>query len=501
MRCLTLAEHLRERGAGVRFVCRAHRGNLIELLRERHHAVAILPAPPRATDAASDGDYAAWLGVSQEKDTEETLAALQGAKPDWLVVDHYALDAAWERSMRPHASRILVIDDLANRSHDCDVLLNQNFSNRGPERYGGRVPDRCRLLLGPRHALLRPEFARCRQSRQNRDGRVRRIFIFLGGTDPGGVTGLALDALSDPEFAALEADVVVGANNAHRQFLETKASNRPRTRLYGPTTKLADLMARADLAIGAGGGTTWERLCLGLPSVVVSIAENQVPACEALAEGRLIRYLGADSDVSVAAIREELRTLIGSPEPLAQLAIRGQMAVDGRGAARVAECLDPTPPDRLSLRPANEDDARIYFYWVNDPEVRRQSLRPEPIDWPRHQEWFAGKLATEQSRLFVLEAGDLPVGQIRFDREGAETRIDYSIDSLFRGHGWATRLLALGVQEMSYGPTMIFRADVKESNPASSAVFRKLGFAESGSPAGAGIRVFRLEAASRRQEA
>lgn len=501
MRCMTLAELLRERGTEASFVCRAHHGNLIELLRNRGFSVAILPAPAHATDRADDEDYAAWLGVSQAEDADQTTAALEGNRPDWLVADHYSLDAAWEKSMRPNASRILVIDDLPNRVHDCDVLLNQNYSSRGPERYAGRIPDGCRLLLGPRYALLRPEFARHAGPVAPSARIVRRIFVFLGGTDQGDVTGLALDALSDAEFAALEVDVVVGANNPHRESLKAKASKRPDTRLHEPATKLAELMVDADVAIGAGGGTTWERLCLGVPSLVASIAANQVPACEALSDDRMIRYLGADTNLTAAAIGAALRALIESPGALTELAERGRQAVDGHGARRVAEFLDPTLPARLQLRPAADRDSHLYLGWVNDAEVRRQSLRSEPIPWARHRDWFAGKLASAQSRLYVMEARELPVGQIRFDRDGVETRIDYSIDPLFRGRGWAVRLVELGLHEMNRDPATTFRADVKESNPASRTVFAKLGFAESGSRSGDGVRVFRLSSAALRRKA
>ncbi len=500
MRCLTLAEHLRKRGAEARFICRAHRGHLIELLRGRNFDVAVLPAPARVTDTADDEDYAAWLGVSAAEDAEQTAEALAVAKPDWLVVDHYSLDAAWERSMRPHASRTLAIDDLANRAHDCDVLLNQKHSISGMKRYAGRVPDGCRLLLGPRYALLRPEFVRHRRFQAAGRHPVRRIFIFLGGTDPGDVTGLALEALSDARFAAIAVDVVVGANNPHRESLLAKVSTRANTRLHEPTEQVAELMADADIAVGAGGGTTWERLCLGVPSVVVSIAANQVPGCEALSRTGLIKYLGADKDLTVTAMRDALGSLLASPAVLAELAERGQAAVDGLGAPRVGEYLDPTPRARLKLRPAAERDAPLYYHWVNDPEVRRQSLHAESIVWEQHRAWFAAKLAAVPSRLFVLEAGELPVGQIRFDVEGNETRIDYSIDPLFRGRGWGSRLLELGLREMDRGPATTIRADVKESNPASSAVFARLGFEESSSR-GSGIRVYRLKSSGRRREA
>jgi len=494
MRCLTLADRLHDRGADIRFVCREQDGNLNNLLRDRKMPVAVLPAPKRVSEAVGANDYGAWLGVAQEVDAIQTIEALEDARPDWLVVDHYGLDAAWERLLRPHVSEVMVVSDFEGRVHDCDVLLDQNFSNRGRDRYGGQTPEGCRLLLGPRYALLRPEFARDRRSAKVHNGQVHRVFVFFGGTDQGNVTGRALKALSTPEFAELEVDVVVGANNEHGQELRASAAARPRTRLHGPMTQMADLMAGADLAIGAGGGTTWERLCLGVPSIVVSIAANQVPACEALAESGLIHYLGTDSDVGASEICLGIRQCIANPAELAAASARGGATVDGLGAVRVTEVLDPTPVSRLRLRHAKIRDASLYFSWVNDPEVRRQSLNSEPIDWRRHSAWFSARLESGENRLFLMEAGELPVGQIRFDRDGAETTIDYSIDPAFRGRGWARHMLSLGMELIRRGPATVLRAEVKEGNAASIAVFTGLGFSESRKAGNDGIRVFRMKA-------
>jgi UDP-2,4-diacetamido-2,4,6-trideoxy-beta-L-altropyranose hydrolase len=496
MRCLTLAEALRQRGADVRFVCRTHQGHRHDEVRARRFPLAELPAPARPTQDAADADYEAWLGVAPGEDARETEAALGPEKPDWLVVDHYALGADWERALRPRAAGIFAIDDRDDCAHDCDMLLNQNFSLAGPERYVGRVPESCRLLLGPRCALLREEFAVERRRLRPRDGRVRRVFVSFGGTDPGDVTGRALGALSSPEFAALAVDVLVGANYCHRERLESMAAGRPGTLLHGPLGSVARMMASADLAIGAGGGTTWERLCLGLPSVVVSIAENQVPSSTALAERRLVRYLGRDAEVGVDAIRRAVTACLDAPDELRRLSADGEALVDGRGASRVAECLAPLPAARLRLRPAQPADARLFHEWVNDAEVRRQSLRTEHVDWPAHLAWFEARLADGASRLFVLEAGDLPVGQIRFEFEGREARINYSVDALFRGRGWGRALVVLGMRALGARAGTSFRAEVKDGNPASSAVFRSLGFDESAATGGDNVRVFRRAAAA-----
>ena len=338
MRCVTLAEAVAARGGQARFVCRLHDGHLVSLIRSKGFEVLELPAPAVRADIA-DADYPAWLGVTQERDAEETIQALRGRRADWLVVDHYSLDATWERRLRSHADRLLVITDLTGREHECDVLLNQNY---GAERGAQGSAGANHLLLGSRYALLRPEFAAARERARLRDGTLRRVLVFFGGTDPANLTALALDALCETPFTDVEADILVGANNSHAEALAAKAAMRPGTRIHRNVADMAALMARADFAVGAGGTTTLERLCLGLPSIVVSIAGNQLPACEALAHDRLIVHLRGDGGGALE-IGGALRHFVAAPAELADMSARSRLAVDGLGAERMLEMLEPTP--------------------------------------------------------------------------------------------------------------------------------------------------------------
>lgn len=487
MRCLTLAETLRQRGADIRFVCRAQVGHVIDTLIHAAIPVTVLPTPIKAAGAAED--YSAWLGVTQQTDAVETIEALKGDKPDWLIVDHYGLDAQWEQVLRPHVGKLLVIDDLANRPHDCDALLDQNYWTDAEARYQNLVPIGCRRLLGPRYALLRPEYAAFRKTLAPRDGQVHRVLVFFGGSDLANVAGMALAALSTPELRELQVDVVAGANNPHRKTIEQQVSQRPLTTLHEPRPHLADLMAQADVSLGAGGATTWERLCLGLPSLVVSMAENQIPVCESLAESRLISYLGPVSTLQIEQIRHGVLTMMNDAHALMDLSSRGHILVDGLGAQRLAEQIDPTSSEQLRLRPAQQEDTALYFGWVNETEVRQQSINRDPIPWQVHQKWFRSKLADPHCRLLVLEAGTLPVGQIRFDIERDEARIDYSLDLLVRGRHWAAKLITMGVCMVQDSLPVALRAEVKETNQASCAVFMHLGFiVQASSPRG--MRVF-----------
>lgn len=336
VRCMTLAQALCNWGADIRFICRAHTGSLLGLLYQQGIPVDVLANPDRVPGDADSDNYTAWLGVTQAEDARQTIAALDGESPDWLIVDHYGLSSDWEQRLRSHASNLMVIEDLTNRLHECDLLLNQNYSGDDKRRFRGVGPDTRRLLLGPRYALLRPEYAAHRRNLRARDGGVHRVLIFFGGSDPQNMTRMALEVLSAPEYCHLEIDIVVGANNPHKKVLKKICSARGHASLYGPRPHLADLIAESDFAIGAGGTTTWERMCLGLPSVVISLAENQKPACEALADEGLIQHLPGP-DIRVSDLADAIAEWIGNPERLVNSATRSQLLVDGLGAPRVAE--------------------------------------------------------------------------------------------------------------------------------------------------------------------
>ena len=473
MRCLTLAEGLRSRGKEVRFICRAQPGNLIGLLKRRAMPVTVLPDAPEAR-SQGESDYAAWLGVSQAQDASQTIEALAGRRPDWLIVDHYGLDAKWEQQLRPHVQHLMVIDDLADRPHDCDLLLDQNFAIEPEMRYRDLVPAACRLLLGPRYALLRREYRLWRQTLRPRDGRVRRVLVFLGGADPGHATSLALTALSTPELRHLHVDVVVGGNNPHRSALEAQARSRPRTTLHGHRPHLADLMAQADLAVGAGGVTTWERLCLGLPSLVISIAENQKPACVALAEAGVIYYAGDVGSLDEGKLSEHLCRILKDPKELVRMSEEGELMVDGWGVQRVVEALDPTPVGEIRLRPAEEEDIVLYYDWAGEHGARREGRHRDLLLWEQHKRWFQEKLDDPCSRLFVVEANGLPLGQIRFDRDQEEVRVDYSLDPLAHGRGWAAHLVALGARRLNELEPIYLGGEGDPGSAASRAAFLRL---------------------------
>ena len=352
MRCLTLADELKKAGAKITFITRDHPGNLNQLIKNKGHNLEVLSPPSISDDFQADSvnprsEYLKWLGVPELRDASETIAKLKKNKPSWLIVDHYGLGLEWELALRPHIEKLMVIDDLADRKHDCDflldqnfyLLLDQNFYQNGQNRYDDLVPPACTKFLGPEFALLRPEFAEARKKIKPRTGEIKRVFVFFGGSDRDNVTAKALEALSHPDLMHLEVDGVIGESNPHKGEIEVLVKTRSNTFLHVQVENMAELMARADLALGAGGSTTWERLCLGLPSLVISIAANQTPTNQALMEAGYITFLGARDKVEVGDIVSALRHCLTHPEELMLQSIEMQKLVPGTGAAQMAKTI------------------------------------------------------------------------------------------------------------------------------------------------------------------
>lgn len=303
MRCLTLANELTRQGHECLFVCREHPGNLGDLIASQGHGLTLLPAPvvhsPQEKDTASD-NYALWLGVPWQEDACQTLDVISPLKPDWLVVDHYALDAQWEHSLSSSVGKIMAIDDLANRPHECSLFLDQNLG-RVVSDYDGLLPRDCQELIGPRYALLRPEFADLREQslERRKNPELNRILISLGGVDRTNVTAQILEALARSFLPTnTELDVIMGATAPYLSEVRMQADNLPfSTTVSVNVQDMAERMCRADLSIGAAGSTSWERACLGLPGVLVILAENQVAGAKALEASGAAITIGDDARV------------------------------------------------------------------------------------------------------------------------------------------------------------------------------------------------------------
>jgi UDP-2,4-diacetamido-2,4,6-trideoxy-beta-L-altropyranose hydrolase len=337
-RCLTLADALAADGARSCFLMRSHAAGLAYLAESRGHAVRLLSDPPERPAGTDDGGgpYEHWLPTHWQQDADQTRSALdESGAAEWLIVDHYALDARWEKACRRDGMRILAVDDLADRDHDCEILLDQNLVQGMETRYRGRVPAACVQLLGPRHALLRPEFAAQRGLLTLRSGEINRILICFGGSDPTNETAKALEAIARLAMSRLAVDVVIGATNPHAALVDALCQRMANVALHRGANNIAELMRRADLSIGAGGVMSWERCCLGLPAVAIGIAENQADVLTALAAAGAIMHIGAAASVTEEGIAQALHSLLGNPGRVRLMSETALALVDGDGAERV----------------------------------------------------------------------------------------------------------------------------------------------------------------------
>jgi UDP-2,4-diacetamido-2,4,6-trideoxy-beta-L-altropyranose hydrolase len=342
MRCLTLAKALREKGMVCSFICREHPGNLIQFIIDQGFEVGQIKmevnqysAGPADVHSLAHSD---WLGVDWMTDAKDTAKFISGQVIDWLVVDHYALDSDWETFLRSNCKQLMAIDDLADRLHNCDLLLDQNLGRRSID-YERLLSVHAATLIGPQYALLRPEFARVRVqsiNRRMRQPELKHLLITMGGVDKNNVTGLVIDGL---KFCSLPSDmkisVVMGVHAPHLDQVRKKIIGIGcDTQVLIGVNDMAQLMADSDFAIGAAGSTSWERCCLGLPAMQLILAQNQSGIANALAN------IGAALLIDVNSLKNSLKKFFENDFTLPRLLTMGSIAssvVDGLGVYRVVD--------------------------------------------------------------------------------------------------------------------------------------------------------------------
>lgn len=286
MRCLTLADALLERGAECTFICRLHDGHLIHLIEARgHKSIGLEPISVDAV-VSNPSSCDSLLSIDWKKDVDQTIHVLGESVYDWIIVDHYALDDKWETAIRKNTKHIFVIDDLANRKHNCDMLLDQNLG-REKSDYDMLLEKKTDMVfIGPEYALIRGEFAQYREYslRRRINPSLRNILITMGGVDENNFTSEILNVLLKCDLpAGMVIDVVLGSNSPWLSSVNEYAELIPcQTRVHVGVTNMAQMMSQSDLCIGAAGVTAWERCVLGLPSIILVVADNQSSGAKAL---------------------------------------------------------------------------------------------------------------------------------------------------------------------------------------------------------------------------
>jgi UDP-2,4-diacetamido-2,4,6-trideoxy-beta-L-altropyranose hydrolase len=454
MRCLALADAAVAAGAEVAFVSRSLARGLADKIAAHRFG---------------------FYQLFKEEDEPRQVAALaHQLEADWIVLDGYQFSAEYHRGVRVSGRQLLVIDDMASLDfYDAELVVNQNL---GAERLTYRCASGCEILTGPRYALLAPEYTARGASERSIPPRAQKILVTLGGADPPNATAAVMRALESLADLTLEVRVVVGPANRHRASLQTLAGQQTgHVELVVDPPGLAGLMRWADLVVAAGGSTCWELACLGLPALIVVIADNQAANARALAEHGAVENLGQFQDLSEERLVAEIRKLVLDPPRRAVMSRRGVELVDGNGARRVVERLHERT---LRLRSVEAGDARLLFDWVNDPQVRTMSFASESIAWDEHRAWFEARLTDPNHRMFIATAG-ADIGLVRFALDKNEAVISLSIAREHRGRKLSVRLVRMASARLFCTTDLrLIHAYIKPENEASRRAFSQAGFSE-----------------------
>lgn len=452
--------------------------------------IAAAEASRNICDGAKDAvDRIIYL-PDDDANSPQALGHAVGGHCRLAVVDHYGLDAEYERCLEPWTDMQMAIDDLVDRQHACGILLDPTPGGR-PDDVGGPAEASARRLLGAGYAPIRRPIARRRPASlarkigpERNPGQAKRILISCGFTDPTNLTGMALAAVAATLPDGVRLDVVLGGQAPHIDAV--RAAMTPlgdRARLHIAPDDMAGLLAEADIAIGAGGGSALERCCLGLPSVALSAADNQSRILAGLsAAGAIVAVDGRRPEAS-ADIADAVDGLLTDSGRRRRMSIAAARTCDGLGAARVALAVAPEIAKNgraVGIRTAGEDDMELLFRWQTAPGARRFSGTPRPPTWEEHSAWMDRRLAPQGGLFEILTLGCGDAGVLRLDGPGG-TGGRYTVSILvapeFQGLGIGKAALRIARRLL---PDDEFIAVIHDDNAPSIRIFRSVGYTRDG---------------------
>jgi len=469
MRCLTLAQVLKENGADAEFICRKHKGNLIDKIRLSGFNVHELEVFEE-TEVDNKLAHSHWLGATQQQDADDCIEILKAEKPNWIIVDHYALDEQWQERLKPYYEKLMVIDDLADRKHQCDILLDQTFG-RQQEDYLAFTTKGCELLLGSQYALLRPEFSKWRpySIKRRSKSEFKQLLINMGGVDVDDFTGQVLDELKTCTLPSdVNITIVMGGSAPHLESVKSKANALPyKTEIKVDVDNMAELMANADMAIGAGGSTAWERCCLGLPTIQIVVADNQIDIAKNLDSINVIQLHDSKHQLS-----KGIDNILFS---INKMSLASSSIVDGGGASRVAKFITSKENfvDLFFMRPAELKDVN-FAYSLQTKEIRKYFVNTDIPSMNHHIEWFQKIIDSPISQLFVLMLGTHQAGVLKVDNlKSSELEVSIIISPSYSGQGLAKKALK-GIEGLT--PSKVLKAIIHNNNIPSKGLFNRSGY-------------------------
>ncbi|WP_052770100.1 UDP-2,4-diacetamido-2,4,6-trideoxy-beta-L-altropyranose hydrolase [Paenibacillus sp. IHB B 3415] len=468
MRCLALSEELIKREQQVIFICRESNALISKLIVEKGCAIL-----------QNETEYL----LGSQKEAEYIIELIHSnyiiQNEDWIIIDHYSLDFEFEGYLRKVFTNIMVIDDLADRQHDCDVLLDTGLSKSKRDNYDRLIPQTSIKLLGPEYALLRHEYTKERKSLKLRDAkRVENIFVCFGGTDPTNETSKAIKALLPILNESMKVRVVMGITNPRIEELIQQYEDEKIEFLIQPFS-IATLMSSSDLAICAGGGMTWERYCLGLPGIIIAIAANQVEGAQHSHLLGVDEYLGLSHLVKEKDLRQTIERLIYSNEKLKNARERAMDVVDGNGIVRVADIL-MKKNEALELRNFGDNEILFLLECRNEIKARLNSINSAEVSLNDHIKWVEQSKSMPDRKLMVAWIGEEKIAVVRLDRVGDYAEVSINVAKEHRGKGYVRRILKeLEIKAITWNRSIhILQAVIKKENNISIKSFIKAGYRE-----------------------
>lgn len=456
MRCLALAQAWQDRGGQCIFAMAELTPAVERRLRDEGMDVEGLSVP-----------------VGSKEDAQQTRHIAAERNSPWIVADGYRFGAEYQKTIKADGQKVLLVDDNVHaESYAADVVLNQNL--QAAENLYPRRETYTRLLLGPRYALLRREFRQWHNWRREIPANGKKVLVTMGGSDPNNVTIKVIEAIAQLSNPGLETVVLLGGS--HPRTEQVRAAIREQAhsmRLITDANNVAEWMAWADVAVAGAGTTVWELCLLGLPAILLVLADNQAQVAETAEKAGTAWSLGAGTEVSVSDIGNKLRELLDTQKKRISQSEKGRTLVDGRGAERVTTFLCGPELRRTVL-----SDCEAFWEWANDPDARAASFRNRAIPWNDHFQWFQEKLADPNVVLYTAADPDgVPVGHVRYQIEEKRAVLSINLGARFRGYGWGRKILAAATERL-FGEceVEVIDAYVKPTNEASMNLFAGAGF-------------------------
>jgi UDP-2,4-diacetamido-2,4,6-trideoxy-beta-L-altropyranose hydrolase len=463
MRCIALAQAWQDRGGQVTFLSYCESGALRQRIIDEGFDFIAIDAPN-----PDPSDLSHTLEILRQLKTQNSKLKT------WLVLDGYHFTPDYQKTIRDVGIRLLVIDDMNHLSYyHTDILLNQNI--HAPDlKY--KCDADTTMLLGTSYALLRREFLKYRGFKRQTPDRVKNILVTLGGGDPDNVTLKVIQALNLIGNPDIEVKIVVGPANKNIDSLQKELSFSPFPfSILQDVDNMHELMAWADLAISAGGSTCWELAFMGLPSLVVILAENQVKLAEHLKTQQAAVNIGWCNMFSVEQLSAKINVLICDKNLRKFISENASSLVDGEGASRATKIMIGS---HITLRWVTYDDCNLIWQWSNEEETRKVSFSQGLISWDEHTRWFKEKLADPNHLFFIATNGNKnPLGQIRYSVEGKNATVSFSIAQEYRNLGYGSKVLRVAALKLFYETEVEdILAFVKADNSVSFKTFQNAGF-------------------------